>query len=129
MSVRSTRRINRRRGKSTFSKRSRSRRVNSGDSRIGNEYLWCCSESEREEKGEKEQRERLDVTKHQVEGRRCKSANKWKSTAGEAAATASARQVKAKTNASTKRRKGKKATKPQVKGRQRGENEEAEEED
>lgn len=76
--------------------------------------------------GEKEQRERLDVTKHKQkpqQGRRCKSANKRKSTAGEAAATASARQVKAKTNASTNRRKGRKATKPQVKGRQRGENE------
>lgn len=47
--------------------------------------------------GEKEQRERLDCTKHKQktqQGRKCNSANKWKSTAGEAAATASARQVK-----------------------------------
>lgn len=86
-------------------------------------------ESEREEKGEKEQRERLDVTKHKQRGESATRPTSGNRTAGEAAATASAKQVKAKTNASTKRRKGKKATKPQVKGRQRGENEEAEEED
>lgn len=83
---------------------------------------------------EKRAAERLDFTNASKDARKGEGAASQQQEQGnrrtvDAAATASARQVKekAKAKANTKRRK--KATKPQVEGRRRGENEEAEEKD
>lgn len=102
-----------------------------GDSRIGNEISWCLSEPGREEKAKKSSAKDSTV---QNTRRRSKGEGATRPTSGNNGrqsccyGVCKAGQRRRRTQA-RKEGKGKKATKPQVKGRQRGENEEAEEED
>lgn len=90
--------------------------------------IFGVSKSDREEKAKRAARKtRLYKTQARTQqGRRCSSANRKMERPVKLLLRLQGRSRRRRTQT---RKEGKKATKPQVKGRQRGENEEAEEED